>query len=49
MLINVLLNDGSHIPVMPHRMNHSDYSNDKGLYLVLVQAVLYHKYFCIGW
>ena len=36
--------DGSHIPVMPPGMNHTDYYNRKGWYLMLVQAVIDHKF-----
>ena len=39
--------DGSHIPVTPPAMNHTDYYNCKGWYSMLVQAVVDHKYlFC---
>ena len=44
--------DGSHIPVMPPAMNHTDYYNCKGWYSVLVQAVNHNYLFrdlCIGW
>ena len=36
--------DGSHIPVMPPGMNHTNYYNRKGWYLMLVQAVIDHKF-----
>ena len=45
--------DGSHIPVTPPAMNHTDYYNRKGWYSMLVQAVVDHNYLfrdlCIGW
>ena len=45
--------DGSHIPVSPPALNHTDYYNRKGWYSVLVQAVVDHKYIfryvCVGW
>lgn len=45
--------DGSHVPVKPPVMNHTDYYNRKGWYSMLVQAVVDHKYLfrnlCIGW
>ena len=45
--------DGSHIPVRPPALNHTDYYNRKGFYSILVQAVVDHNYlftdFCIGW
>ena len=45
--------DGSHIPVTPPAMNHTDYYNRKGWYSVIVQAVVDHNYLfrdlCIGW
>ena len=45
--------DGSHIPVSPPAMNHTDYYNRKGWYSMLVQAVVDHNHLfrdiCIGW
>ena len=45
--------DGSHIPITPPAMNHTDYYNRKGWYSVLLQAVVDHNYLfrdlCIGW
>ena len=45
--------DGSHIPVRPPAMNHTDYYNRKGFYSIIVQAVVNHNYLftdlCIGW
>ena len=45
--------DGSHVPVTPPALNHTDYYNRKGWYSVLVQAVVDHNYLftdlCIGW
>ena len=35
--------DGSHIPVIPPAMNHTDYYNRKGWYSMLVQAVVDHN------
>ena len=35
--------DGSHVPVTPPAMNHTDYYNRKGWYSMLVQAVVDHK------
>ena len=44
--------DGSHVPVTPPAMNHTDYYNRKGWYSMLVQAVVDHNYLfrdhCIG-
>lgn len=34
--------DGSHVPVTPPAMNHTDYYNRKGWYSMLVQAVVDH-------
>ena len=36
--------DGSHIPVTPPAINHTDYYNRKGWYSMLVQAVVDHNY-----
>ena len=45
--------DGSHVPVTPPSMNHTDYYNRKGWYSMLVQAVVDHNYLfrdlCVGW
>ena len=45
--------DGSHIPVSPPAMCHTDYYNRKGWYSVLVQAVVDYNYLfsdvCVGW
>ena len=45
--------DGSHIPVQPPALNHTDYYNRKGWYSVVVQAVVDHNYLFtdlyIGW
>ena len=45
--------DGSHIPVTPPAMNHTDYYNRKGWYSMLVQAVVDHNYLFhnhnVGW
>ena len=35
--------DGSHIPVSPIAMNHTDYYNRKGWYVILVQTVIDHN------
>ena len=44
--------DGSHVPVRPLTLNHTDYYNRKGFYSILVQAVVDHNYLftdlCIG-
>ena len=36
--------DGSHIPVLPPTLCHTDYYNRKGWYSVLIQAVVDYKY-----
>lgn len=45
--------DGSHIPISPPAMNHTDYYNRKGWYSMLVQAVVDHEFLfrnlCVGW
>eukprot|EP00118_Oscarella_pearsei_P022072 m.251670 g.251670 ORF g.251670 m.251670 type:complete len:303 (+) comp40338_c0_seq3:519-1427(+) len=45
--------DGSHIPITPPALNHTDYYNRKGWYSVIIQAVVDHQYrfldVCIGW
>ena len=45
--------DGSHIPVTPLALNHTDYYNRKGWYSVVLQAVVDHRYLFrdinIGW
>ena len=45
--------DGSHIPVIPLALNHTDYYNRKGWYSVVLQAVVDHRYLFrdinIGW
>ena len=45
--------DGSHVPITPPAMNHTDYYNCKGWYSMLVQAVVDHNFLfrdlCIGW
>ena len=44
--------NGSHVPVTPPALNHTDYYNRKGWYSVLIQAVVDHKYLfrdiCVG-
>lgn len=45
--------DGTHIPVTPHKLNHTDYYNRKGLYSVVLQPVVDYRYLFqniyIGW
>ena len=45
--------DGSHIPVTPLSMSHTDYYYRKGFYLMIVQAMVDHNYhfrnICVGW
>ena len=45
--------DGSHVPITPPAMNHTDYYNRKGWYSMLVQVVVDHNYLfrdlCVGW
>ena len=45
--------DGSHIPVRPPSLNHTDYYNRKGSYSVVLQAVVDHSYLFtdiyVGW
>ena len=45
--------DGSHVPVTPPAINHTDYYNRKGWYSMVVQAVVDHNHLfrdlCIGW
>ena len=45
--------DGSHIPVSPPSLCHTDYYNRKGWYSVLLQAVVDYKYYFLdiytGW
>lgn len=45
--------DGSHIPITPRALNHTDYYNRKGSYSVILQAVVDHRYLFrdmnIGW
>ena len=35
--------DGLHVPVTPPALNHTDYYDRKGWYLMLVQAVVDHE------
>lgn len=45
--------DGSHIPVRPPALNHTDYYNRKGWYSMVLQAVVDHEYLFrdvnVGW
>ena len=45
--------DGSHIPVKPPALNHTDYYNRKGYYSVVLQAVVDDEYLfrdvMVGW
>ena len=45
--------DGSHIPVKPPALNHTDYHNRKSCYSVVLQAVVDHNYLfrdvMVGW
>ena len=45
--------DGSHIPVRPPLLNHTDFYNWKGWYSIIVQAVVNHEYLFrdinVGW
>ena len=45
--------DGSHIPIRPPAMNHTDYYNRKGFYSMILQGVVDHNCLftdlCIGW
>ena len=45
--------DGSHIPVRPPAMNHTDYYNRKGFYSVILQGVVDANYLFediyVGW
>ena len=45
--------DGSHIPIRPPALNHTDFYNRKGWYSILVQAVVDHEYLFrninVGW
>ena len=45
--------DGTHIPITPPALNHTDYYNRKGWYSVTVQTVVDHRYIFrdinVGW
>ena len=45
--------DGSHIPVRPTLLNHTDFYNRKGWYSIILQAVVNHEYLFrdinVGW
>lgn len=45
--------DGSHIPVMPPALHHTDYYNRKGWYSIILQGIVDHNYLFeniyIGW
>jgi len=45
--------DGTHIPITPPAMNHTDYYDRKGWYSIITQAIVDHnglfRDLCIGW
>lgn len=45
--------DGSHVPVTPPALQHTDFYNRKGWYSMVIQAVVDHNYLfrdiCVGW